>query len=182
MKTAILSIAILLLCHVANGQEKYMTEEGMIRFYSHTIIEDITAANNKVAAIIDSEKGAVAIIVPMNEFQFEKKLMQEHFNENYVESHKYPKGTFSGKIENNSQVNYQQPGTYQVRVKGEMTIHGVSRDLTVEGTIEIHQNGLAAKTLFLLNPEDYGIRIPRVVRKNIAENMEITADLSLSAL
>lgn len=182
MKTAILSIAILLLCHSARGQVKYMTEDGMIRFYSHTIIEDITAVNNKVAAIIDSENGAVAIIVPMNEFQFEKKLMQEHFNETYVESHEYPKATFSGKIENNKQVNYQQPATYQVRVTGEMTIHGVSRNLAVEGTIEIRQDGLKANTLFLLNPEDYGIRIPRVVRKNIAEKMEITAELSLSAL
>ena len=182
MKTTIISLGILLLCQYANGQDKYMTEDGMIKFYSHTIIEDITAVNNKVAAMIDSEKGAVAIIVPMNAFQFEKKLMQEHFNENYVESHKYPKSTFSGKIENNSQVNYRQPGTYQVRVTGEMTIHGVSREVSTEGTIEIRQDGLRAKTMFMLNPEDYGIRIPRVVRKNIAEKMEITAELSCSAV
>jgi polyisoprenoid-binding protein YceI len=182
MKTAITAIAVLLLSHIACGQNKYMTKEGLIRFYSHTIIEDITAVNEKVAAMIDSEKGAVAIIVPMTEFQFEKKLMQEHFNENYVESHKYPKATFSGKIENNSQVNYQLPGTYQVRVTGEMTIHGVSRKVSTEGTIEIRQDGLRAKTMFLLNPEDYGIRIPRVVRKNIAEKMEITAELSCSAV
>lgn len=182
MKTAIISTGILLFCLFSSGQDKYMTKEGLIRFYSHTIIEDITAVNQKVAALIDSEKGAVAIIVPMNEFQFEKKLMQEHFNENYVESHKYPKATFSGTIENNSQVNYRQPGSYQVKVSGEMTIHGVSREVSAEGTIEILQDGLRAKTMFLLNPEDYGIRIPRVVRKNIAENMEITAEFSCSVV
>ena len=180
MKTATISIAILLLCHIAGGQEKYMTNDGLIRFYSHTVIEDITALNNKVAALIDSEKGAIAIIVPMNEFQFEKKLMQEHFNENYVESHKYPKATFSGKIENNSRVNYQQPGTYPVQVSGEMTIHGVTRAVSTEGSIEIKPKGIIANTKFMLNPEDYGIRIPRVVRKNIAEKMEITAQLVLN--
>jgi hypothetical protein len=114
MKAIILFIVLLLICQLSGGQDKYMTQTGFIRFYSHTLIEDITANNEKVAALIDSEKGALAIVVLMNEFQFEKKLMQEHFNENYVESEKYPKATFSGRIENHSEVNYQNPGTYQV--------------------------------------------------------------------
>jgi polyisoprenoid-binding protein YceI len=177
MKAIILFIVLLLICQLSGGQDKYMTQTGFIRFYSHTLIEDITANNEKVAALIDSEKGALAIVVLMNEFQFEKKLMQEHFNENYVESEKYPKATFSGRIENHSEVNYQNPGTYQVQVSGEMYIHGVTREVATQGTIEVTEKGITAKTKFLLNPEDYGIRIPRVVRKNIAEKMEITAEL-----
>mgnify|MGYP001812493547 CR=1 FL=1 len=177
MKLTIISIGILLFSLVAIGQDKYMTKEGVISFYSHTPIEDITALNEKVAAVIDSESGAVAIIVLMNEFQFEKKLMQVHFNENYVESEKFPKATFSGIISGMDQSDYQNPGEYQVGVKGEMSIHGVSREVSAEGAIEVREQGITAKTKFLLNPEDYGIKIPRVVRKNISERMEITVEL-----
>lgn len=177
MKTTILVISFLLLYQTASGQDKYMTKEGVITFYSHTIIEDITARNEKVAAVIDGENSAVAIIVLMNEFQFEKKLMQEHFNENYVESEKYPKATFSGRFSGMSESDFQTPGKYQVRVKGEMSIHGHTQEISTEGSIEVRQNSIIARTKFLLNPEDYGIGIPRLVRKNIAEKMEITAEL-----
>ena len=177
MKKTILFICFLLLLQITSGQGRYMTKEGVISFYSHTIIEDITAINEKVAAVIDSEKSAVAIIVIMNEFQFEKKLMQEHFNENYVESEKYPKATFSGLISGMVEADYQTPGEYQVQVSGEMTIHGITRKISTDGSIEIRQSEIIAKTKFLLNPEDYGIRIPKLVRTNIAEKMEITAEL-----
>jgi polyisoprenoid-binding protein YceI len=113
----------------------------------------------------------------MKKFQFEKKLMQEHFNENYVESEKFPKATFSGIISGMDQADYQNPGEYQVVVSGEMSIHGISHEVSTEGTLEVQEQGITAKTKFLLNPEDYGIKIPRVVRKNIAERMEITAEL-----
>lgn len=177
MKTTILSLSILLLAQIINGQAKYMGNEGEITFYSHTPIEDITASNEKVAAVIDSKTGAVAIIVPMDQFQFEIKLMQQHFNENYVESEKYPKATFSGLISGMDEADYLVPGTHQVRVTGKMTIHGITKEIATDGSIEISATDLTARTKFLLNPEDYGIKIPKVVRKNIAEKMEITAEL-----
>lgn len=163
---------------LAIGQEKYLTNSGWISFYSHTAIEDITAINNHIAAVIDGTTGEVAIIVEMNEFQFEKQLMQEHFNENYVESEKFPKATFNGRILNNEIVDYTSPGNYQVQVSGELTIHGISHEVTTAGSIEVTGGGITARTKFLLNPEDYEIKIPRIVRNNIAENMEITAELS----
>jgi len=178
MKTIISAAGIMLLFQVMRGQGKYLTNEGVISFYSHTVIEDITAVNEKVSAVIDSENGEVAIIVIMSEFQFEKKLMQEHFNENYVESEKYPKATFSGRISNNGEVDYQTPGEYEVRVEGEMTIHGVTREISADGTVEVERDGITARTKFMLNPEDYDIKIPRVVRNNIAERMEITTELA----
>jgi polyisoprenoid-binding protein YceI len=177
MKTIISTLSIMLLFQIASGQGKYLTNEGVISFYSHTVIEDITAVNEKVSAVIDSESGDVAIIVVMNEFQFEKKLMQEHFNENYVESEKFPKATFSGKISNNGEVDYQTPGKYEVQVEGEMTIHGVTRKISAPGTVEVTRSGISARTKFMLNPEEYDIKIPRVVRNNIAERMEITTEL-----
>jgi polyisoprenoid-binding protein YceI len=177
MKTILLTAFTLLVFRIAYGQGQFLTNEGVITFYSHTIIEDITAVNEKVAAVIDLERGGVAIIVLMNEFQFEKNLMQVHFNENYVESEKYPKATFSGRIPDFSNIDLQTPGTYEVQVEGEMTIHGITREISTKGSIEVKQKGIIANTKFLLNPEDYGIKIPRVVRKNIAERMEITAKL-----
>ncbi|MGW8314926.1 MAG: YceI family protein [Bacteroidales bacterium] len=178
MKTYLSVLFIASLATLATGQEKYLTNTGFVSFYSHTAIEDITAINNKVAAVIDGTSGDVAIIVVMSEFQFEKKLMQEHFNENYVESEKFPKATFNGRILNNEVVDYKAPGNYQVQVSGELTIHGISRDVTTSGSIEVTVDGITARTKFLLNPEEYEIKIPRIVRNNIAENMEITAELS----
>ncbi len=160
------------------GQGKYLTSTGQIIFYSHTSLEDITAENNSVASVIDAASGEVAIIVKMTQFQFEKKMMQEHFNENYVESEKFPKATFNGKILNNAEVNYASKGMYKVLIEGELTIHGITNQVSAEGTMEILSDGLIARTKFMLNPEDYDIKIPKVVRKNISEAMEIRVKLS----
>ena len=176
-KTIVVLVLSLALPFAVFSQGKYLTNNGIISFYSHTVIEDITAVNNEVAAVIDGQSGEIAIILKMTDFQFNKKKMQEHFNENYVESEKYPRATFSGRIPNFKDVDQQVPGKYEVEVEGEMTIHGITRDISTKGSIEVEQNGITANTKFMLNPEDYGITIPRVVRKNIAEKMEITATL-----
>jgi len=176
-KTAITIMFILAIAGWAAGQGKYLTNEGTIVFYSHTSIEDITAENNEVASVIDGENGEVAVIVQMTAFRFAKSLMQEHFNENYVESEKFPKAIFRGSILNNQEVDYTSEGVYKVRVAGDLTIHGVTNQVSAEGTIEVLGEGIIANTKFMLNPEDYGISIPKVVRKNIAENMEIRINL-----
>ena len=160
------------------GQGKYLTNNGVISFYSHTIIEDITAVNSEVAAVIDGQSGEIAIILKMTQFQFEKKKMQEHFNENYVESEIFPKATFSGSILNNTDINYNAPGLYNVKVRGEMTIHGQTQSVSAEGTVKVGSVGIVCSTKFKLNPEDYKIKIPRTVRKNISEQMEITVELA----
>jgi len=164
------------------GQGKYLGNDGVISFYSHTAIEDIKAENQNVAGVIDAASGEVAIIVKMTDFQFEKKMMQEHFNENYVESEKYPKATFNGRILNNLEVDYSSDGVTEVRVEGDMTIHGITTKVSSEGTIEVISGGIIARTKFLLNPEDYDIKIPKVVRRNIAESLEITVELNAQAI
>ncbi len=177
------TICLFLLCVTAtsgllHAQGKYLANKGFIGFYSHTAIEDITADNNQVASVVDAASGELAIIVTMTNFQFEKKLMQEHFNENYVESEKYPKATFNGKIVNNSEVDYLTRGEYAVKVEGDMTIHGITNNVSMEGTVVVTETGdIVTRTKFLLNPEDYNIKIPRVVRKNIAERLEISVDI-----
>jgi polyisoprenoid-binding protein YceI len=159
-----------------------MTREGYVKFYSHTSIEDITAENNKVGSIINSSNGEVVITMNMTDFSFEKKLMQEHFNENYVESEKFPKASFKGSVIDNDKVDYNKKGLYTVSVTGNMTIHGVSNEVSTEGTIEVLKGGIVAKTKFMLNPEDYGIKIPGVVRNNIANDLEITADMKYTPM
>ncbi len=136
-----------------SGQGKYLTNNGTAGFYSHTVIEDIAAENDEVAGVIDAASGEVAIIVTMTGFRFEKKLMQEHFNENYVESEKYPKAKFNGVINNNPEVDYSAAGTYHVQVTGELTIHGKTNPVSAEGTLEVTADGITAKTKFMLNPE-----------------------------
>jgi len=182
MKKISLTLIIFLMAILAYSQGKYLTKEGEINFYSHTALEDITADNKEVASIIDSETGEVIINVRMTAFHFKKRLMEEHFNENYVESEKYPKSTFKGKILNNNAVDYTKMGSYIVEVKGEMTIHGKTNTVNANATIEITDGGLVAKTKFLLNPEDYGIKIPKLVRKNIAENLEISVNMIYSQI
>jgi polyisoprenoid-binding protein YceI len=174
----VLGVLIGIATGVLWGQGKYLTNSGVISFFSHTAIEDIKAENLDVASIIDASTGEVAIIVKMTDFQFVKKMMQEHFNENYVESEIFPKAIFSGSILNNSQVDYSAGGEYKVQIEGEMTIHGVTRKVSADGTIAVISDGIVGRAKFMLNPEDYDIKIPKVVRKNIANQLEITVALS----
>jgi hypothetical protein len=171
-----------LLVQGSMGQGRYMTGEGTLTFYSHTVIEDITAENKEVAGVLDAGTGDVAVVVKMTAFRFEKKLMQEHFNENYVESEKFPRSTFNGTVVNNKEVDYTKQGSYPVKVEGELTIHGVTRKISAGGTLEVGKTDITARTTFMIHPEDYDIRIPGVVRDNIAETVEVTAELPLKPI
>ena len=154
----------------------YMTRNGRISFYSATEKETINAVNNQVYAVIDAGKKNIAFTLLMKGFQFEKELMQEHFNENYAESDKYPKASFSGSYVGN--VNTAKDGVYNVTVKGNLTIHNVTKAVEEPATIEVKNNTLAGKTQFKVKPEDYAISIPSLVREKIAK--EMTVDVSIT--
>jgi hypothetical protein len=159
----------------ASGQ-KYMTKTGFIGFYSHTPIEDIKAENHQVASILDASTGDIVFQVLMRSFKFPKALMEEHFNENYVESEKYPRSTFSGKILNYKDVDFSKAGKYPVKVEGDLTIHNVTKKINTDGIIEVQDGNINASTKFILSPEDYNISIPHVVRENIAKTIEVTVE------
>lgn len=183
MKKQVVLIWILLPLWVnLYSQGKFLCNEGHITFFSHTAIEDITAENKEVASVLDSESGEVAVIVKISAFQFEKKLMQEHFNENYMESEQFPKSTFMGKIVNNREIDYANQGSYPIEVEGDMTIHGVVQNFSEKGSLEVRPDGIEVTMEFLLDPSDYGIKIPKVVRKNIAERLQVTISLVHSAI
>ena len=106
--------------------------------------------------------------------------MEEHFNENYVESDKYPKATFKGKVENIADINFSANGEYKAMVKGDLTIHGETKKTEVQGTIVIQDGNPRLKAKFNVKPEDYKIIIPSLVREKIAETMDVNIDIPLS--
>jgi polyisoprenoid-binding protein YceI len=179
MKRLVLMLAgIALTAQVAVAQ-KYMTRTGKITFFSSTSLENIEAFNNEVAAVADAGSGEVVFQAPIKSFKFEKALMQEHFNENYMESDKYPKAEFKGRIANMSAANYSKDGTYNVTATGKLTMHGVTRDVSIPGTITIKGNEATINSKFKVRTADYGIKIPTLVEGKIAKDIAITVNTIL---
>ena len=164
--------------HMAYSQ-LYSTRAGFVGFYSKTAFEDIKAENNQVYAIVDAGKQNLAFQLLLKGFVFTKELMQEHFNENYVESDKYPKATFSGAYAGNVQLN--KDGVYQVTVKGNLSLHNVTKPIEVPATIEIKSGHLVGKTEFKVKPEDFNISIPSVVRDKIDKEMTVKVDIDCAS-
>jgi len=163
-KHVVACLAMLIAAYTANAQ-LIMTKTGTISFHSHTILENVNAVNNNVLAVVDAGKKHMAFSCLMKQFDFEKKLMQEHFNENYAESDKYPKATFSGTYSGDA--DFTKPGTYPVNVSGKLTIHGVTRDITVPAVFTVADGKVTGTTTFKVNPTDYNISIPFIVRDKI---------------
>ncbi|HVF81370.1 MAG TPA: YceI family protein [Flavisolibacter sp.] len=174
--------SFLLFTTVINAQDRYFTKTGKIEFYSKATMEDIEAKNKTVTAVLDAKTGALQFSVQMKGFEFAKALMQQHFNENYVESDKFPKAEFKGALTNNSSVNYTKDGTYAVTVKGKMTLHGVTKDVEAPGTIKVEGGKLEGKSTFNLQLSDYKISIPAVVKEKISNNIRIVVDTRLEPL
>ena len=182
MHKLILITLLLVVTTTGLSAQKYFTREGKIAFYSDAPMEKIEAHNNSATAVVDAATGAMEFAVLIKAFQFEKALMQEHFNENYMESSKFPKATFKGKIADASKVNFTKDGTYPVQVQGELTIHGETKQVEAPGTITVKNGQVAAKSEFTVAVADYKIAIPAVVRENIAKEVKITVDTQLQPL
>ncbi|MDX5348655.1 MAG: YceI family protein [Hymenobacteraceae bacterium] len=175
-------LSAILMAGLAQAQDRYFTKNGNISFYASTPLETVEAHNNKATSVIDITTGKMEFAVLMKAFQFEKALMQEHFNENYVESDKYPKSTFAGQITNPSAVDFKKDGTYPVKVKGNLTIHGVTKEIEAPGTVTVKNGNIKATSEFIVKPEDYNIQIPGVVREKIAKEVKVKADMDYQPL
>jgi hypothetical protein len=179
MKNIVLLLILLAIGNSVNAQ-KYITRNGYIGFYSITPMEEIKADNNQVASVLDTSTGDMVFQVLIKSFRFLKALMETDFNENYVESDKYPKSTFTGKITNLSSVNFSQNGIYDVTVEGDLMIHNVTNKVSIKGTIEVITGGINANAKFNIVPEDYKIKIPGVVRDKIDKNLAVTVSMKYS--
>jgi len=175
MLKSVFAACLLFLSAASAHAQLYSTADGEISFHSHTFLEDIDATNKKVSAVIDPASGKMAFSLAMKLFQFKRKLMQEHFNENYVESDKFPSSTFSGSFTGN--LNKDEEGVYPVTVKGHLTIHGVTRAVETPGTFTVKNGTITGTASFKLNPADYNIDIPFIVRDKIEKENTIEVNI-----
>jgi len=175
MKNILIIVFTILFSNMIFCQDKIITKHGNITFFSNSPAEDIKAENNQVLSIIDKKTGDIAITVLMKSFVFEKSLMQEHFNENYVESDKFPKAFFKGKINNFKELDKNEQ---IVTIDGDLTIHGVTRKVQVKGKIINSDKNLSLKGDFKVNVADFKIKIPAIVQDNIAKTLKISFDLN----
>lgn len=181
-KIGILITCIVLIAAAAQAQGKYFTKTGRITFYSKAPLEDIEATTKTAAAVLDAGSGALQFSVLMKGFEFKKALMQEHFNENYVESDKFPTGEFKGEVINNAEINYSKPGTYPAKVKGKLTIHGVTKEVATTGTVTVEATGVKTSSVFNVSLADYNIKRPAMVRDKLSNTIQISVDCKLDAL
>ena len=179
MKTKVVALLFLLgMFAPIFAQDKLITKTGHIWFYSHAPLEDIEAHSRQAAAIIITAKGTIAVMIPIMSFEFKKTLMQEHFNENYMESAKYPKATFTGSINNLSEINSKKNGIYKTVVEGDLTIRNVTKHIKAEGTVEVKDGKCNVKSKFNILLKDYNISVESRFSKNIATIIEVNVDLN----
>lgn len=162
--------------------QKYITQTGTIKFFSEAPLENIEAINNQVSSVVNAENGDMAFSLLMKAFTFEKALMQEHFNEKYIESDQFPKATFKGSIEKFDASALTNKET-EVTITGKLTIHGETNDVIAKGTLFKNDKGIiVGHSVFTINLAAYKINIPSAVSDNIASSIEITVDLNYEKL
>ena len=155
------------------GQGKYIAKNAYISFFSSTPMEDILGESNEAVTILNTETGEIAFQALMTTFHFKRALMEEHFNENYMESTKFPKARFNGKIEGFNKDMLSAP-VANIKITGKLSVHGVEKTITVPGTLGLENGKLVGTSKFKVTPEEYGITIPSLVRDKIGKEMEIT--------
>ena len=164
------------------AQGKYLTKTGRVSFFSASPIEDIEAKNQQVAAVLDLATGQLAFALPIKGFVFKRTLMQEHFNENYLESDKYPRATFSGHFVGFDAATLATAGPHPTQAEGDLTLHGVTRRIQVPGTLELKGGQLLATAVFPVAPADYKVEIPLLVRDNLAKVVSVRVALACDAV
>ena len=182
MKTIILATAFMAAFTSGAFAQKYMTRTGRATFDATTPSspEKIAGVNNEVASILDSKSGDFVFQVLVKSFKFEKPLMMDHFNENYMESDKFPKSEFKGKITNVGDVNFSKDGSYNVTVSGKLTIHGVAQEVSVPGTLSVKGKDITARAKFAVKLKDYKIEVPNLVSDKVAKESTIIIDAVLN--
>lgn len=170
-----LFLLLFLICSFLGVSQKYTAEKSTIVFFSDAAIEDIRAENTKSTSKLDLNSGAVKVTIKNIHFQFAKALMKEHFNEKYMETERYKESMLEGTI---TGFNAANSGVQSVLVKGKLSIHGQTQDVEIPGTLEKKEDKLYAKAKFMVKLKDYKIKIPQLLWQNIAEEVEVTIDIT----
>jgi len=161
---------------IGSAQEIYTTKSTNIEFYSFAEIEDIKAVNTSSASLINTSTREISIEIPNNAFIFRNKKMELDFNENFMESEKYTRSVFNGKISGNFDL--KKDGTYKATAKGKLNIHGVEKERTLEGNVTIKKSEIEVNTKFYVAMKDHNIKIPSVVGHHIADSVLVTVKMS----
>lgn len=178
MKKLILLIAVTGISATTMFAQNFMTRTGRASFNAtaKNSPEKIEAVNNEVSSVV-SASGDLVFSILVKSFRFERQLMQEHFNENYMESDKFPKADFKGKV---ADVNFAKDGTYNTVATGKLTIHGVSNDVSVPGIVTVKGSSVNLKAKFSVKLADYKIAVPSVVSDKVGNAAAINIDCSLN--
>lgn len=169
----LLLLLLIITCYATQAQQ-YFTKNGRLSFFSKALLEDIRADNNQVISVLNTTTGELQFSLLNNAFHFDKALMEEHFNDDYMESAKYPKSTFKGSIANIGAIDPAKDGKYSVTVSGDLQVHGVTRSVSTPATLTVKDGKLSASAVFNIKPADHNIKIPAAVRNNIAESLQVT--------
>ena len=180
MKKLFLYLIIALISSTFNAQTNYFTRTGSIKFEASVpSFEEVKTTNNTVSSILNVTSGEIAILALVKGFRFKIALMEEHFNESFAESTKYPKATFSGKIDNFS-IDSLSKETTIFYLNGKLTFHGKTVYINPKALISLHENKIYLTSNFVLNPQDFNIKIPKIVRKKVAKTVEVTINFVLT--
>lgn len=182
MQKHLFALATLFLLAAPAFAQNYFTRDGKVKFFSDASMEKIEATNKSATLVLNTASGKMDWKVNIKGFLFDKPLMQEHFNENYLESSKYPSATYKSEITNLSEVNFSKDGTYKAKVKGKMNIHGVEKDLETAGTITVSGGAIKINAEFWVKCSDYNIKIEAGKVANIANDIKVTVEASLNPL
>lgn len=169
----ILALIIMGSGNESQGQE-YFTKNGRISFFSRAPVEDISADNNQVISLLNTETGVLRFHLLIKGFHFPKAMMEQHFNSDYLESDRYPSADFNGTIEGIQNLDITKDGTYMQNVKGDLIIHGVTKAFTAPAKLIVKDGVLSGTSEFNILLKDFNIKIPSVVTNNIAEQIQIS--------
>ena len=173
-------LAAIALMPLFSSAQVYKTSAGKISFMSKTAIEEFSAENSQVQAGIDVGQNKIQFRVPVNGFIFKSGLMQTHFREDYMETSRFQYSNFLGKISNPTTVNYSQNGEYSVEAVGKLTMHGVTKDITVPGKVVVKDGAVTLKANFRIKCSDYQIKIPAASAASVSDDIAIAVDCALA--
>jgi hypothetical protein len=174
-------LLLFVLLQTAAAQQLLITKTGQISFFSKTPLENIEAQNNEVASVINKQNCEIVFAVLIKGFHFERALMEEHFNENYMESDQFPKSIFKGKINNFSTINFEKDGAYAVSAEGDLTIHNITNKINLPGTLVVKAGQLQLLCQFKVQLKNFNIKIPSLVADKIDETINVSVDCRYQA-
>lgn len=173
-------IVLFVMLYLCGSAQTYVSKNIRASIYSSTPLEDIEAVSNNASAVLITGTREVAVQVPVKSLEFDRKLMQEHFNENYMESDKYPFAKFKGTIA--EQIDFSKDGEYDVTVNGVLSVHGVDQKRSIPGKISIKNGTVQISTAFKVACANHKIKIPTLVFTKIAEQISVKAEGKLNLL